>query len=133
LSHISDTSSDIFSCVAPYSSDASSSSDEMTPPLPARHRCPPNRYSPSQYGISVALEPTSYRDVVHCPEWQLAMAEEIAALERTSTWDLVSPPLGVRLITCKWATRLRLALMDLLHATKRVLWLVASSRSKPSL
>jgi hypothetical protein len=28
------------------------------------------------------------------PEWQLAMSEELAALEGTDTWDLVSlPPL----------------------------------------
>ena len=36
------------------------------------------------------------------PEWQFAMAEELAALERTGTWDLVSLPPGVRPITCKW-------------------------------
>ncbi|KAK1648516.1 hypothetical protein QYE76_066321 [Lolium multiflorum] len=50
-----------------------------------------HRYSPSQYGLSVVSEPTSYRDAERHPEWQLAMAEEIAALERTGTWDLVSP------------------------------------------
>ena len=44
---------------------------------------------------------TSYRDAVVHPEWQLAMAEEIAALERTGTWDLVSLPPRVRPITCK--------------------------------
>jgi hypothetical protein len=43
----------------------SSSSDELPSPLPATrlHR-PPDHYSPSQYGLSVALEPTSYRDVI---------------------------------------------------------------------
>ncbi|CAM9001867.1 unnamed protein product [Rhodiola kirilowii] len=30
------------------------------------------------------------------------MAEEIAAFERTGTWDLVPLPAGVRPITCKW-------------------------------
>ncbi|KAK1693722.1 hypothetical protein QYE76_010419 [Lolium multiflorum] len=37
---------------------------------------------------------------------RLAMAEEIAALERTGTWDLVSPP-GVRPITCKWVYKIK--------------------------
>ncbi|KAK1652815.1 hypothetical protein QYE76_070620 [Lolium multiflorum] len=37
----------------------------------------------------------------------LAMAEEIAALERTGTWDLVSPPPGVRPITCKWVYKIK--------------------------
>jgi hypothetical protein len=71
-----------------------------------KHR-PPDRYSPSQYGLSVALEPTSYRDAERHPEWQLAIAEEIAALERTSTWDLISPPPGVRPITCKWVYKIK--------------------------
>ncbi len=41
------------------------------------------------------------------PEWQLAMAEELAALERTGTWDLVSLPPGVRPITCKWVYKVK--------------------------
>jgi hypothetical protein len=41
------------------------------------------------------------------PKWQLAMAEEIAVLERTGTWDLVSPPPGVRPITCKWVYKIK--------------------------
>uniref|UniRef100_A0ACD5WIJ6 Uncharacterized protein n=1 Tax=Avena sativa TaxID=4498 RepID=A0ACD5WIJ6_AVESA len=81
------------------SSPASSSSNDLPSTRPVRQRRAPNRYSPSQYGLSVASEPTSYRDAEHHPEWQLAMAEEIAALERTGTWDLVSPPPGVRPIT----------------------------------
>jgi hypothetical protein len=100
-SHVPDASFDA------SSSDASSSSVEPPPPLSPRRRCPPDRYSPSQYGLSVALEPTSYRDAERHPEWQLAMAEEIAALERTGTWDLVSPPPGVRPITCKWVYKIK--------------------------
>jgi hypothetical protein len=81
------------------SSDEFSSSNEIFSPLPARQRRPPNRYSPSQYGLSVALEPTSYQDAERHLEWQLAMAKDIAALKRTGTWDLVSPPPGVCPIT----------------------------------
>jgi hypothetical protein len=35
------------------------------------------------------------------------MAEEIATLERTGTWDLVSPPPGVCPITCKWVYKIK--------------------------
>jgi hypothetical protein len=35
------------------------------------------------------------------------MAEEIAALERTGTWYLVSPPPGVHPITCKWVYKIK--------------------------
>jgi hypothetical protein len=54
-------------------------------------------------------------------EWQLAIAEEIATLDNTSTWGLMSPP-HVCPITCKWVNkRIRLALMVLLSVTKLVL------------
>jgi hypothetical protein len=35
------------------------------------------------------------------------MAEEIAALERTSTWDLVPTPPHVTPITCKWVYKVK--------------------------
>jgi hypothetical protein len=35
------------------------------------------------------------------------MAEEIAALERTGTWDLVPCPPRVRTITCKWVYKVK--------------------------
>jgi hypothetical protein len=62
----------------------------------------PNCYSPSAFTATALSEPASYRDVILYPEWQHMMAEEIAALERTGTWDLVFCPLRVGLITCKW-------------------------------
>jgi hypothetical protein len=89
------------------SSDESSSADEFLSTRPVRLRRAPDRYSPSQYGFSVASEPTSYRDAERHLEWQLAMAEEIATLERTGTWDLVSPRPGVRRITCKWVYKIK--------------------------
>ncbi|WVZ51873.1 LOW QUALITY PROTEIN: hypothetical protein U9M48_002974 [Paspalum notatum var. saurae] len=56
---------------------------------------------------TVLSEPLSYRDAILHPEWQLAMAEEIAALERTGTWDLVLSPSHVRPITCKWVYKVK--------------------------
>mgnify|MGYP005828641057 FL=1 len=41
------------------------------------------------------------------PEWQLVMAKELVALERSCTWDLVSLPSGVRPITCKWVYKIK--------------------------
>jgi hypothetical protein len=50
--------------------DESSSSDELPSPLPVtRLRRAPDRYSPSQYGLSVASEPISYQDAERHPEW----------------------------------------------------------------
>jgi hypothetical protein len=48
---------------------SSSSSDELPSPLPVTRLCrPPDRYSLSQYGLSVALKPTSYWDAERHPE-----------------------------------------------------------------
>jgi len=78
------------------SSDAPSSPDatptEDSSPEQFLRRCDrttrrrPDFYSPSAYSAVVLSEPTSYRDAILHEEWQLAMAEEIAALERTGTW-----------------------------------------------
>jgi hypothetical protein len=35
------------------------------------------------------------------------MAEEIAALEQTDTWDLVPCPPCIRPITCKWVYKVK--------------------------
>ena len=35
------------------------------------------------------------------------MSEEIAALERTDTWDLVPLPVRVTPITCKWVYKIK--------------------------
>ena len=35
------------------------------------------------------------------------MAEELAALERTGTWDLVPIPAHVHPITCKWVYKVK--------------------------
>ena len=59
------------------------------------------------YSVSAVPELTTYREAVVHPEWQLAMAEEIAALERTGTWELVPLPPHVRPITCKWVFKVK--------------------------
>jgi hypothetical protein len=62
------------------------------------HRIP-NRYSSSAFTATTLSEPASYRDAILHLKWQHVMAEEIAALERTDMWDLVSCPPCVRPIT----------------------------------
>jgi hypothetical protein len=68
---------------------------------------PPDCYSPSAFTVTALSEPASYHDAILHPEWQHAMAEEIAAPERTSMWDLVSCLSYVRPITCKWVYKVK--------------------------
>jgi hypothetical protein len=71
------------------------------------HR-PPDCYSPSAFTATALSELASYRDAILHPEWQHEMAEEIAALERTGTWDLVPCLPRVRPITCKWVYKVKI-------------------------
>jgi hypothetical protein len=107
-------SSDEFSSDVPSSSfieDVPSSPVEPSSPIDSsleqlvrrshRLRRPPDCYSSSAFIATALSELASYRDAILHPERQNTMAEEIAALERTDTWDLVSCPPCVRPITCK--------------------------------
>ncbi|WVZ64234.1 hypothetical protein U9M48_013789 [Paspalum notatum var. saurae] len=103
----------------PSSNPSESSFDEPSPAVSSpeqffgrghRSRQPVDQYG---FGRTVLSEPLSYRNAILHPEWQLAMAEEIAALERTGTGSI----------------RLRLALMDLLSAIRLVSLLVVFSRN----
>jgi hypothetical protein len=38
------------------------------------------------------VEPSIYQEASGIPKWQLAMIDELSALERTSNWDIVSLP-----------------------------------------
>jgi hypothetical protein len=65
---------------------------------------PPNML---HFAGTVLSEPTSYHDAIQHQEWQHDVVEEIVALERTSTWDLVPIPAHVRPITCKWVYKVK--------------------------
>jgi hypothetical protein len=69
-------------------------------------RWPPDYYSPA-FTITALSKLASYHDVILYPEWQHMMAEEIAALERIGTWDLMPCPSHVCPITCKWVYKVK--------------------------
>ena len=50
---------------------------------------------------AVVDKPSTYKEASCIPEWQLAMSEELAALDRTGTWDLVPLPSHALPITSK--------------------------------
>ena len=45
-------------------------------------------------------EPSSYKKTILDPLWQQAIDEELSALQKTNTWDLVPLPLGKSVISC---------------------------------
>jgi hypothetical protein len=70
-------------------------------------RRPPDCYSPSAFTATALSEPASYHDAILHSEWQRTMAEEIATLEWTDTWDLVPCPPRVCPITYKWVYKVK--------------------------
>jgi hypothetical protein len=52
-------------------------------------------------------EPHTYREACTNPLWQQAMTEELQALEKTHTWDLVDLPHGKSVIGCKWVYKIK--------------------------
>jgi hypothetical protein len=70
-------------------------------------RRPPNYYSHSAFTATALSEPASYHDAILHPEWHHAMAEEIATIEWTGTWDLVTCPPCVHPITCQWVYKVK--------------------------
>ncbi|KAL4362499.1 hypothetical protein GQ457_04G038710 [Hibiscus cannabinus] len=56
----------------------------------------------------VLKEPKNYNQAIKNDCWKVAMEEEIQALERNNTWDLVPLPSGKKTIGCKWVYKTKL-------------------------
>ena len=52
--------------------------------------------------IASLQEPQTFHEASSNPLWQQAMKEELDALHKTGTWDLVDLPSGKSTIDCKW-------------------------------
>jgi hypothetical protein len=46
-------------------------------------------------------EPTCNTQAAKSPVWRMAMATELSALAKNSTWDLIVPPSNAHIIGCK--------------------------------
>jgi transposase InsO family protein len=62
--------------------------------------------SPSFQSFLVSLDsvpiPTTWEEAKEDPKWKEAMLEEMRALEKNKTWELVDLPLGKQPVGCKW-------------------------------
>ena len=52
-------------------------------------------------------EPSTYREAVCEEAWNRAMKEEMEAIDRSQTWELVAPPPNWRPIGLKWIFKLK--------------------------
>eukprot|EP00253_Pinus_taeda_P020671 PITA_20671 len=75
---------------------------------------------PRRYDDSVALianddEPLCYQEAVegsNSDKWKAAMKEEMMALSKNGTWDLVELPKGRKTVGCKWVFKLKRGVND---------------------
>ncbi|CAL9013295.1 unnamed protein product [Prunus brigantina] len=54
------------------------------------------------YQLSFVSVPQTLQDALDNPRWKEAMDEELRALRKNSTWELVELPRGKKVVGCKW-------------------------------
>ena len=68
--------------------------------------------SPAYEAFVVSLQsvsiPKTWKEAKHDSKWKEAMKEELAALEKNKTWDLVPFPKGKKVVGCKWVYTIKL-------------------------
>ena len=52
--------------------------------------------------LSSVQIPKSVLDALIVPEWKEVVLEEMSALEKNKTWDVVTLPKGKTIVGCKW-------------------------------
>ncbi|XP_071705149.1 uncharacterized protein [Rutidosis leptorrhynchoides] len=67
-------------------------------------------------------EPTCYEEAKDSPDWRKAMQEEIDALEKNETWELVKKPEACKPVTCKWVYRLKKNSKGTINKFKARIW-----------
>ena len=62
---------------------------------------------PCAHLAAVSEEPSSLKDALANPNWELAMDAEFDALLKNKTWHLVPPAKGRNIIDCKWVYKVK--------------------------
>ena len=57
--------------------------------------------------LATLHEPQTYREASTDPLWQIAIKEELDALTKNHTWDLVTLPPGQSVVGCKWIYKIK--------------------------
>ena len=76
-----------------------STSVSVPPPYLTDYHC--------SFALSTLYEPHTYREAHTDPLWQQAMNEELDALHKNNTWDMVDLPLGQSVVGCRWVYKIK--------------------------
>ena len=74
-----------------------------------RVNIPPPYLTDYHYSFALATlyEPHTYREAYTDPLWQQAMNEELDALHKNNTWDMVDLPPGQSVVGCRWVYKIK--------------------------
>jgi hypothetical protein len=106
---------------APFSSTAPQASYEIVDPPPHQsirirkstklldfaYSCYSSSFTSFLAFIHCLFEPSSYKEAILDPFWQQAMDEELSALHKIDTWDLVPLPPGKSVVGCHWVYKIK--------------------------
>ena len=59
------------------------------------------------FALATLYEPHTYREAHTDPLWQQAMNEELNALHKNNTWDMVDLPPGQSVVGCRWVYKIK--------------------------
>ena len=68
---------------------------------------PKQIHTVSKDPLPQTIEPTSVSQAVSQPYWREAMSNELTALMKHETWDLVLPHSNYKPVGCKWVFRVK--------------------------
>lgn len=85
------------------------------------HRLSPTYMSFALNLLSVDI-PKNIHEALKVPEWQSAVLEEMKALEKTRTWEIIQPPKGKTPVGCKWVFTLKYKADGSIDRTKHGWW-----------
>ncbi|XP_062092781.1 uncharacterized protein LOC133798499 isoform X3 [Humulus lupulus] len=71
------------------------------------YNCLSSSFRATVLAISSHSEPAYYHHAAGIPVWDLAMADEIDALERNQTWTIDSLPPNKHVVGCKWVYKIK--------------------------
>ncbi|KAG8076572.1 hypothetical protein GUJ93_ZPchr0006g42586 [Zizania palustris] len=80
-------------------------------------------YKSFMVSLNSVLIPKDWREAKQDPRWRQAMVEELEALEKNKTWNLVPFPEGKKVVNCKWVYTVKQNPEGKIERYKQDLWL----------
>ncbi|KAJ4768699.1 hypothetical protein LUZ62_079074 [Rhynchospora pubera] len=103
--HITTSSNNAPTCTSHHMTTRAKSKKLKAKKFPEHHVYNVTDQQPSSK--TTVSEPTCYTQAVKDPLWRKAMSEELHALAKNHTWDLVPKPSGAHVVGAKWLFKLK--------------------------